>query len=61
MRSVAIAPAPDVRLVDGFQEACHGPWQELVCYGGDSQRTLRAVPLRTRGSSDACGAGPFLL
>ena len=61
LRSIPLAPAPAVLRVEGFEEARHGPLPELVFSGGASQRTRRALPLGTSGSSDACGPVPFLL
>ena len=61
VRSVSIATAQEVLLVDGFQEACHGQLQELVFYGGDPQRALRAIPFGNLLSSDEFGAVPLLL
>ncbi len=61
MRSIPLATAQEVLLVDGFEEARHCPWQELVFDCGDAQRTLRAIPFGNRVASDEFGPVPFLL
>src|SRR5437667_6714381 len=61
LRSIPLTTAQDILLVDGFQEARHCQWQELVFYCGDSQRTLRAIPLGNILSSDEFGAVPLWL
>jgi hypothetical protein len=60
MGPIPIATAQEVLLVDGFQEARHCQLQELVFYGGDAQRSLRAIPVGNVLSSDEFGTVSLL-
>src|SRR5262249_13542235 len=58
---IPIATAQEVLRVDGCQEARSCQWSELVFYGGDAQRALRAIPFGHILASDEFGAVPLLL